>query len=124
MTENSIKTRRAGCLGEDAAEKWLVNQGKKVLAKRYLRRGIGEIDLIVQDDDVISFVEVKDWNKYSLESLEQSIDLFKKRRILETAEVFLAENTQYKGFSLRFDVLFRHEKGEWKYIMNAFEFDG
>ena len=47
-----------GNLGENIAEKFLINKGYTILEKNFRIRG-GEIDIIAQKDEIFVFVEVK-----------------------------------------------------------------
>ncbi|MGH8023935.1 MAG: YraN family protein, partial [Limisphaerales bacterium] len=49
---------RAGALGEQAAKKFLKQQGLKFLTANFRSRR-GEIDLIFRDEDCLVFAEVK-----------------------------------------------------------------
>ena len=51
-------TRQRGTLGEEFAAKKLAEAGYEILARNW-RSGRHEIDLILQKDGVIAFVEVK-----------------------------------------------------------------
>lgn len=84
-----------------------------IVAINYLFRGfipikhrykskLGEIDLIFKKGNLIVFCEVKARNsKYSPEDL---VSPNQKRRIIKSAEAFLAKNKQYSKCNARFDL--------------------
>ncbi len=47
-----------GRIGEDIAAKYLENRGYQIIQRNY-RKKWGEIDIVVEKDDVLHFVEVK-----------------------------------------------------------------
>lgn len=94
-----------GRRGEDAAAESLIAEGWRILARNF-RAGRGEIDIAAAREGVLCFVEVKSWERLGLEDLAHSINEGKKRRILETAKIFLARHREYNSWRIRFDVLF------------------
>ena len=65
----------------------------------------GEVDLIVAREALLVFVEVKSWETMGPEELERAIGADKRRRIIETAKIFLSRHREYNGWSIRFDVI-------------------
>lgn len=65
----------------------------------------GEIDLIVQKDQLILFVEVKARSASSYGQATEMVSTSKQQKIIKTAMVFLQENEQYHYYDLRFDVI-------------------
>ena len=92
-----------GRLFEDKAVEYLESKGYKILLRNY-RSKYGEIDIIVEINDVIVFVEVKGRFTESFGSGEESITKRKIDKIVKTALNFIEEkNLQEKDF--RFDVV-------------------
>ena len=58
FNKKKTEKRRKGDLGESIAVKFLEGKGYKVLARNYLKPW-GEIDIIVEKERVLHFVEVK-----------------------------------------------------------------
>lgn len=94
----------AGRCGEDAAASYLEADGWQVVARNF-RAGPGEIDLVAVRDGLVCFVEVKSWESLGAAELARSIDAGKRRRILETAKIFLARYREYSSWRIRFDVV-------------------
>ena len=93
--------RVTGDLGEDFAVKYFEKRGYKLLCRNYHSR-YGEIDIIVQDEDFVIFVEVKTRKSFSLVSPAQAVDYNKQKKICLTAMQYINES----GTELqpRFDV--------------------
>ncbi|MDR1251336.1 MAG: YraN family protein [Treponema sp.] len=91
--------------GEKRAAAILEAAGMSIIAKN-VRSQWGEVDIIALDGETIVFVEVKAWSAYGIENLQYGINLKKQRRIIETAKYFLSSHREYKGKTVRFDVIF------------------
>lgn len=114
--------RQAGARWEEIAESFLSGQGLKLLQRNFSSR-LGEIDLIMEDDTTIVFVEVR-FRKNSLHgSAAESVTLHKQNRISRTAAWYLAKNPHRAAQFCRFDVISvdpqKKDQGiDW--IQNAF----
>ncbi|MEG1496295.1 MAG: YraN family protein [Clostridiales bacterium] len=84
----SLFRKELGEKGEIAAKKELEKRGFKLKEKNFLIRG-GEIDLIMEKDEKIIFVEVKTRTDKSFGSPLESITEAKKRHLIHTAQVYL-----------------------------------
>lgn len=93
-----------GARGEDLAEAFLRKQGFQVVERNF-RFGHGEIDLIVRNNDLLVFAEVKSYQTKPLDLPEYRVNKTKQKKIVETAYGFLAQNPEFEDFALRFDVL-------------------
>ncbi len=93
-----------GRLGEDAAAACLEAEGWTIL-ERNLRWKGGEIDIVAARGGIVAFTEVKSWDCMGPEELERAIGADKRRRIVETAKIFLSRHREYNDYSLRFDVI-------------------
>ena len=93
-----------GRSGEAVAAAWLETEGWTIVARNVRWKG-GEIDLVAESGPVLAFVEVKSWESLGPEELERAIGPEKRRRIIETAKIFLARHREYSDRSARFDVI-------------------
>lgn len=89
---------------EDIAKDYLLELGYKLLAQNYHMRG-GEIDLIMQDDEVLVFVEVKQRQYvYYGRPIEMITDA-KLQRMQNTALKFMQEKYNRDDLFMRFDAV-------------------
>lgn len=91
---NKKETKSVGELGEEAAEKYLKNQGYKILARNYqneIGRRLGEIDIIARDGKETVFVEVKtrEAERYSRTLPEENITPAKLHKLNRIANQYL-----------------------------------
>ena len=109
-----MNTREVGRVGEDIAEKFLVEQkGARILARNYAVRG-GEIDIIAEIGEVIAFVEVK---LRTHGDAHDAIGYTKQKRLCRAALVYhLLERTS------RFDAILIQPPEGIEYIERAFDF--
>ena len=112
-----------GILGEDTAERFLLNKGYETLKRNYHSR-YGEIDIISKNENYLVFTEVKARSFKSIAQPKEWVDYRKQEKIVKTAACFLEEN----DFDLqpRFDVVevFINSLGEAEkinHIENAFD---
>lgn len=113
-----------GGAGEQIAADFLRQAGYQLLARNF-RAKTGEIDIIVQKDGTIAFVEVKTRSNYNFGAPAEAVTYLKQRKIIRTALFYLkaSANTD-KPF--RFDiieVLLRPTPGAraaCNHIVNAF----
>lgn len=123
--EKHLKSTNIGKFGENVAKKYLVNKGLKYLKSNYHSK-YGEIDIIFEDDKYIIFVEVKTRKEGALVRGVDSVNNFKKVKILKTALVYISEFNPQK--QPRFDVLevIINRKGECfkiNHFQNAFDME-
>ncbi len=105
--QNNAGRKRLGYLGEELAEKHLINKGYTILKKNYTVRG-GEIDIIATDGKSLVFVEVKTRKTDLFGSAGEAVDSKKIAHMCTAAERFIYENSDnhhIKGLSVRFDVI-------------------
>lgn len=99
-----VSTTGKGRLAEDAALSYLQKQGLKIISRNF-RSPRGEIDLIMQDGDVIVFVEVRSRKDAGVLNPLESIDETKQRKIVSTSEYFLQKKMKKLDYYCRFDVV-------------------
>lgn len=91
-----------GQSGEDDALAYLQQQGLKLVARNFLCKG-GEIDLVMQDKDVLVFVEVRKRAAGNYGGAAASITPAKQRRLIIAAQQYLQ---RYKmPPACRFDII-------------------
>ena len=116
-----MDARAEGVLGEIRAEQYLQAQGCRILARNLHAYG-AEIDLIVQDGNVIAFVEVKLRRNARSGLGREAVTLAKQKRISKGALYYMMKNGLMNR-QARFDVL--EIQGERvTYIRNAFPYQG
>lgn len=107
-----------GVRGEAQAEAYLASQGMTCLCRRF-RGGDGEVDLIMEDQGTIVFVEVKARPKGSEGEGFMAVTPAKQKRIAHAAGQYLL-STQCFQRSIRFDVVEITRKGI-NHVRNAFQ---
>ena len=108
--------------GESAAAAYLSSSGIKILERNF-RCPLGEIDLVAKDGKTIVFVEVRDRQADGICSPEESITIYKRRRLTRAALWYLKQRGLLDSHA-RFDVVairWDGEKPEINWIVNAFE---
>ena len=96
--------RNKGAHWEQVALEFLCQQGLQVLTQNYQCR-FGEIDLIMRDDDAVSFVEVRYRRSDGFGTGADSVDWHKQRRISAAASHFLQRYPAWSKHPCRFDVI-------------------
>lgn len=115
-----MKSRRTayynGLAAEDIAERLYIAQEGEVLERRWKRRG-GEIDLIIRLDGTVVFVEVK--ARKSLNLAAESLSTAQQKRLIDMANLYLAESELGLNADVRFDVVLVDRSGVAEIIENA-----
>ena len=91
-----------GKLGEDKAVAFLQDKGHEILVRNYRFRH-SEIDIIVQKNKILIFVEVKTRTNVSFGMPEEFVDATKRRLIMKAAEQYIFD-ADWHG-DIRFDVI-------------------
>ena len=115
----NITAYAKGVMGEAAACDYLIARGLSPIHRRY-HCAYGEIDLILQKDDLLVFAEVKCREHASHQNAQYAVTKQKQRRLIDTARCFLGEHPEYASCMLRFDVVTVTKNGII-HIPNAFE---
>lgn len=90
-----------GISGEDFCEKYYRKKGYEIKERNYHSR-YGEVDLIAQKGNIITFVEVKTRNEKSLGRPSEAVNRQKQKKLQLTAMKYM-ENEPVDVFS-RFDI--------------------
>lgn len=115
-----MTNKHLGNSGEEYAALYLQQQGYQILHRNW-RTGHCEIDLIIQEEDIIVFVEVKTRNTTRYGFPEESVSELKMERLQKAAQEYLLVNQAKK---IRFDVisilLSKGEVRDFLHIRDAF----
>lgn len=118
-------SNNSGQQAEDTACRYLKAQGLTVLARNY-RAKTGEIDLVMQDQEEIVFVEVRLRNNPNFSSGIESVDRYKQRKLIKTATFYLCQKNWFDKVNCRFDVIgisYAQTKVAIDWIKDAFPVD-
>ena len=99
-----VTTREQGEYTENLACKYLVDKGFKLIEKNFNCR-VGEIDLIMKDNDSLVFVEVRYRRSNSFGSGAESITTSKQSKLIKTASLYLQQHAKLNKYPTRFDVV-------------------
>ena len=92
-----------GELGERIAERWLLRRGWRVVQRRF-QSGHRDIDLVVERDGTVAFVEVKARKGSEFGGPVQAVD-HRKRKQLERSALVWIDRHGREAESYRFDVV-------------------
>ncbi len=124
-----INNFEIGRVGEDKALKKYNEDGFCLVAQNfeYYKKGgqgrVGEIDLIVQKDNLIVMVEVKTRTNNKFGNIAEQVTRTKLLNLYKAYQFFLLKNPQFRDYKWRFDVV-TIQNDELKIIKNAYSFDG
>ncbi len=114
--------RQVGARYEAKAADWLVARGYRI-RERNFRCRLGEIDLIVEKDGVLVFVEVKYRRDAICGAPQEAVGYRKQQRISNAASVYLYTRKYPTDTPCRFDVVSVSGE-EIAVIENAFPYCG
>lgn len=109
-----------GARAEQLASQYLQQQGLKLVVQNYRCR-FGEIDLIMHDGSTVVFIEVRLRRNAGFGGAAASIDARKQKRIISTAQQFLAGLAHVPP--CRFDAVLLDDVqgGNMQWLKNAFD---
>lgn len=117
----SAATQALGELGERIAERWLRARGWRVVQRRF-RSGHRDIDLVVEQDGLVAFVEVKARRGDQFGGPVEAVDWRKQRELGRSARVWIDRHGRHRE-AYRFDVigvLVAGERVRIRHVENAF----
>jgi len=117
----SAATQAFGELGERIAERWLRRQGWRVLQRRF-RAGHRDIDLVVERQGTVAFVEVKARRGAQFGDPIEAVNWNKQRQLVRSASVWIDRHGRPEE-SYRFDVvgvLVQGDRVRVRHVANAF----
>ena len=89
---------------ENIALEHLSSSGLEPVTRNFRCR-MGEIDLVMQDQECLVFVEVRYRKTNRFSSAASSVDSHKQRKIIRAAAAFLSRHPEYCDHPVRFDVV-------------------
>ena len=98
-----MNTRRFGIIGEKIAQDFLRNKGYEIIETNFYTKR-GEIDIIVEKDACIIFVEVKTRTNLKFGTPAMAVNSNKRKHIKSVAKTFLYLN-RLQEYDIRFDVI-------------------
>ena len=110
-----------GELGERIAERWLRRHGWRVVQRRY-RNGHRDIDLVVEREGTVAFVEVKARKGREFGDPVEAVNWSKQRELARSASVWI-DRHGLPAEAYRFDVvgvLVEGERVRVLHVPNAF----
>jgi len=103
-----MNRKQLGAFGEKIAINFLKRKGYQILDKNFsFASGLekGEIDIVAQKGDIISFVEVKSLIEVSNFSPEEKVNFQKQEKIKKIAQIWLDKNKRALDSKWQIDVL-------------------
>ena len=104
MSGAFLSSSQLGRWAEELAHTYLCGQGLQCIERNY-RCQQGEIDLIMQHEDILVFVEVRYRALPRYGDGLESISIHKQQRIVTTAEYYLSTHRPAQQYRCRFDVV-------------------
>ena len=108
-------------LGERIAERWLKRQGWRVVQRRF-RSGHRDIDLVVEREGTVAFVEVKARRGRQFGDPVEAVNWSKQKELARSASVWIDRHGRPSD-SYRFDVvgiLVEGDRVRVRHVPNAF----
>ncbi len=121
MGPMSAARQQFGELGERIAERWLRRAGWRVLQRRF-RSGHRDIDLVVERDGMVAFVEVKARRGDRFGQPVEAVNWRKQRELARSAHVWISRHGRGDE-CYRFDVvgvLVDGERVRVRHVADAF----
>ena len=111
---------RKGKEAEKLARTFLESQGLKFIDRNFNSR-VGEIDLIMRDNEFLIFVEVRSRKSTVYGGALASVNYHKQQKILKAASLYLLTKNLYDNTPVRFDVVtLDGVPVQFSWIKNAF----
>jgi putative endonuclease len=103
-TESQARPPTTGQLFEDRALAFLQSRGLELVERNFSCR-LGEIDLVMLDTNILVFVEVKYRRKSRYGHAAEQVTASKRKKLVNSALVFLSCRDKYASLACRFDVV-------------------
>ena len=114
-----------GELGERIAERWLRRQGWRVVQRRF-RNGHRDIDLVVEREGTVAFVEVKARRGVQFGDPVEAVNWKKQKELVRSASTWIDRHGRPEE-AYRFDVvgvLVDGERVRIRHVPDAFSLHG
>jgi putative endonuclease len=98
-----IEHQQVGKAGEEAAVRYLCQQGYRIVERNYRCR-FGEIDLIARDGKTLTFIEVKTRRSQRFGPAAAAVTLEKQRHLIKASQLYLIQKRKAHELC-RFDVV-------------------
>lgn len=111
-----------GVLGERIAERWLQRSGWRVLQRRF-RSGHRDIDLVVEREGTVVFVEVKARRRGTFGAPVEAVNWRKQKELTKSAQVWIDRHGR-EAEVYRFDVvgvLVQGDRVRVRHVEDAFQ---
>ena len=99
-----VTTREQGQYTESLACRYLENKGFNLIEKNFNCK-VGEIDLVMLDNNTLVFVEVRYRKNNNFGSAAESITASKQSKLIKTASLYLQQHVKFNQYPARFDVV-------------------
>lgn len=96
--------KQHGTDAENRALLWLEEQGLRLIQRNAQCR-LGEIDLIMQDQSTLVFIEVRQRQSQAYGGAALSVNWRKQQKLALTARYLLARHPHWSDYPCRFDVV-------------------
>lgn len=116
---SSVQDKNIGADAEKRAETYLTAKGLVKLEQNY-RCKLGEIDLIMQHEETLVFVEVRLRSHQAFANAAESVTIRKQQKIIYAAQHYLQQHRLTDKAVCRFDVIGFCKNGDPEWIQNAF----
>ncbi|MFA6989688.1 MAG: YraN family protein [Candidatus Gastranaerophilaceae bacterium] len=100
-----MNNKSKGRVGEELAVEFLKKKGIKIIETNWRYSRFGEIDIIVLDNNILAFVEVKTRTTENFGHPLEAINMKKILQIRSTAQAYIHENPELKVKGYRFDAV-------------------
>lgn len=97
-------SQEMGKKAEDQACHFLRQHGLQLITRNYRCR-VGEIDLIMQDKEVLCFIEVRFRQQHGFGSGAESVTRSKQNKLIKAAYYYLQQEKLLEKVACRFDVV-------------------
>lgn len=119
MAKINNQNRSKGHKYEAECAQWLLDKGVKIIEKNFYSK-MGEIDLIIEDDNVLAFCEIKYRSSNQHGAPAETVTHQKQRKIFKTAQTFLMKHPYLQNQICRFDVI-SMQPNQIEWTKNAFQ---